>query len=74
MGVKLLPSNSVPKPILYTVGEKDPTFTPAVARAVVDATAGPVDFHIEPDGVHQLMLFHTAAYSDVVLDWCRKQI
>jgi pimeloyl-ACP methyl ester carboxylesterase len=62
------------KPILYTVGEKDPTFTPAVARAVVDATAGPVDFHIEPGGVHQLMLFHTAAYSDVVLDWCRKQI
>jgi len=25
-------------------------------------------------GVHQLMLFHTAAYGDVVLDWCRKQI
>lgn len=59
------------KPILYTVGEDDPTFPPAIAQLVVDATSGPVEFHIEPKGKHQLMLFHTDAYSALVLDWCR---
>jgi pimeloyl-ACP methyl ester carboxylesterase len=62
------------KPILFTVGENDPTFTPAVAQMVVDITAGPTDFYIHPQGKHQLMLFHTAPYSDVVLEWCRTTI
>ena len=62
------------KPILYTVGEDDPTFTPEVAKHVVDATGGPVEFYIHPNGKHQLMLFHTVEYSQIVLDWCRKTI
>jgi hypothetical protein len=28
---------------------------------------------VHPDGMHQLMLSHTVAYSDVVLEWCRRQ-
>jgi len=59
------------KPILFAVGEQDPTFPPALAQEVVDATAGPTEFYIHPEGKHQLMLFHTAEYSDVMLRWCR---
>jgi pimeloyl-ACP methyl ester carboxylesterase len=62
------------KPILYTVGERDTTFGPELARTVADATAGPVELHIHPDGMHQLMLSHTADYSAVVLDWCLRQL
>lgn len=67
-----VPLSQNTKPILFTVGEKDPLFTPAMVQTVVEATAGPVDFHIHPDGVHQLMLFHTADYADAVSAWCRK--
>jgi len=59
------------KPILYAVGENDPTFPLPVAQRVVDATTGPVDFYVLPDGKHQLMLFHTEQYSAKMLDWCR---
>lgn len=69
-----IPLSENTKPILYAVGEKDPTFPVEMARAVVDATAGPVEFHIEPDGVHQLMLFHTESYSTLIADWCREQL
>ncbi|WP_052432559.1 serine aminopeptidase domain-containing protein [Streptacidiphilus carbonis] len=62
------------KPILFTVGEKDPVFTPDIARGVVAATGGPVQLHVHPDGVHQLMIFHTADYSAVVSEWCRKRL
>lgn len=62
------------KPILFAVGEGDPIFTPALAKLVVDATGGPVEFHVHPGGVHQLMLFHTADYSQVVRTWCHKQL
>jgi alpha-beta hydrolase superfamily lysophospholipase len=62
------------KPILFTVGEMDPIFPPELAKLVVNATAGPVEFHVHPDGVHQLMLFHTAEYAPIVRDWCHKQL
>ncbi|WP_329343655.1 alpha/beta fold hydrolase [Streptomyces sp. NBC_00663] len=62
------------KPILFTVGEKDPVFTPDIARSVVAATGGPVQLHVHPGGVHQLMIFHTADYSAVVSEWCRKRL
>ncbi|MEU6827197.1 alpha/beta fold hydrolase [Nocardia beijingensis] len=69
-----VPLSANTKPILFAVGEKDPIFPPAAAKAVVDATAGPVELHIHPEGVHQLMLFHTADYADVVRTWCHKQL
>ncbi|WP_441957314.1 alpha/beta hydrolase [Mycolicibacterium houstonense] len=62
------------KPILFAVGEKDPIFTPEIAKMVADATGGPVQLHIHPDAVHQLMLFHTRDYADVVHRWCTKQL
>ncbi|MCG7206610.1 serine aminopeptidase domain-containing protein [Streptomyces arenae] len=69
-----VPLASNTKPILFTVGEKDPVFTPEVARMVVDAASGPVELYVHPEGVHQLMLFHTADYARVVSDWCRKHL
>lgn len=59
------------KPILFTVGELDPTFPPALAKAVAETTGGPTSLHVHPQGKHQLMLFHTAEYTDVVSTWCR---
>jgi len=67
-----IPLGENTQPILYAVGENDPTFPVKIAQRVVDATSGPVEFFILPDGRHQLMLFHTEQYSQVVLDWCRK--
>ena len=62
------------KPILFAVGEKDPIFTPEVAKLVADATGGPVELYVHPDAVHQLMLFHTREYSDVVRNWCVRHL
>jgi pimeloyl-ACP methyl ester carboxylesterase len=69
----VVPISQNTKPIFYTVGERDTTFGPDVAKMVADATAGPVELYVHPDGMHQLMLSHTVAYSDVVLEWCRRQ-
>ncbi|MCD5422435.1 alpha/beta hydrolase [Rhodococcus pyridinivorans] len=69
-----VPLSENTKPILYAVGEKDPTFPVSVAQSVVDITGGPVEFHIEPDGVHQLMLFHTQSYSKLIHEWCSRHL
>ncbi len=58
------------KPVLYAVGEKDPNLTPDVVRMIADGIGGPVIVEIFPDGVHQLMLFETAAFSTLVHDFC----
>ncbi len=70
----LIPLAENSKPILYTVGEHDPTFPPSVAKLVVDTTGGDPDFHVHPDGKHQLMLFHTEEYSALVAEWCRQTL
>ena len=58
------------KPVLYTAGEKDPNITPEILQMVADAIGGPVTVEIFPDGVHQLMLFETEAFSTLVHDFC----
>ncbi len=58
------------KPVLYTVGEKDPNVTPDVVRMIAEGIGGPVSVEVFPDGVHQLMLFETAAFSTLVHDFC----
>ena len=62
------------KPILFAVGEKDPIFTPETARMVVDSCGGPVELHVHPGGLHQLMLFHTRDYANVVRTWCQRRL
>ncbi|BAN02018.1 alpha/beta hydrolase [Ilumatobacter coccineus] len=58
------------KPVLYAAGEKDPNVTPDVIRMIADGIGGPVTVEIFPDGVHQLMLFETEAFSTLVHDFC----
>lgn len=70
----VVPIGENTKPILYTVGELDPTFPVPVAQRVVDATSGPTEFYVHPQGTHQLMLFHTVEYSKVVLKWTRNTL
>lgn len=62
------------KPILYAVGDKDPNITPEVAQMIAAGIGGPVTLEVFPDGVHQLMLFETEAFSTVVHDFCTSVI
>lgn len=62
------------KPVLYTVGENDPTFPVEVVKMVADGIGGPVDFEVFKDAGHQLMLFHTADFSNTVHEWALNQI
>lgn len=62
------------KPVLYSVGENDPTFPVEMVKAVAGGIGGPVDFQVFDEAGHQLMLFHTAEFSDTVHGWALKQI
>ncbi|MEP2990654.1 MAG: alpha/beta hydrolase [Parasphingorhabdus sp.] len=62
------------KPVLYTVGENDPTFPVEMVKAVAGGIGGPVDFEVFDGAGHQLMLFHTAEFSNTVHEWALKQI
>ena len=61
------------KPVLFILGEKDIDSWPEVAKAAA-AAAGPVELHTLPDDVHGRMLSHPEACSDVVLEWCLRQL
>jgi pimeloyl-ACP methyl ester carboxylesterase len=61
------------KPVLFILGETDIDSWPEVAKAAA-AAAGPVELHTLPDDVHGLMLSHPEACSDVVLEWCLRQL
>ncbi len=58
------------KPVLYAVGDKDPNVTPEVVQMVADGIGGPVRVEIFADGPHQLMLFETDAFSNLVHEFC----
>lgn len=62
------------KPILVAAGEKDPSFPPHVITMAAKSVAGPVELKIMAGASHQLMLFHTAAFSDLVHDFVGKHI
>lgn len=57
------------KPILYTYGADDEMTPVAEVERVAKAIAGPVRFELIPGGKHQLMLFNTEAFSNLVEDW-----
>lgn len=62
------------KPLLLTSGEDDPVATPATIRGVADIIGGPVEVVCMKNATHQLMQFHTEAYSEIVHDWILKKI
>jgi alpha-beta hydrolase superfamily lysophospholipase len=57
------------KPILYTYGADDQMTPVAEVEKAAQAIAGPVRFELIPRGKHQLMLFNTEVFSDLVEDW-----
>jgi pimeloyl-ACP methyl ester carboxylesterase len=78
-GPPLLPGQLDPslrqntKPVFFVLGEKDMDSWPAVAKAAA-AAAGPVELHTLRDDVNGLMLSHPEACSDIVLEWCQRQL
>jgi hypothetical protein len=67
-----LPQNT--KPILYVVAEADQAVADTVAESVLRATGGPVEVHREPVGIDRVMRDHWPAHSDIVLEWCLRQL
>jgi len=61
------------KPVFFILGEKDIDSWPEVAKAAA-AAAGPVELHTLPYDVSGPMLSHPEACSDVVLEWCQRQL
>ncbi len=68
------PISANTKPVLYSVGSEDPTFSPEVVKTVAEGIGGPVDFRVFEGAGHQLMLFETEKYSDAVHNWALEQI
>ncbi|WP_029117473.1 hypothetical protein [Mycobacterium sp. URHB0044] len=66
--VAAIPLAQNTKPILYVVAEGDH----AVAETVRHATGGPVEVHLEPGGIDEVMQART--HSDIVLEWCVRQL
>lgn len=62
------------KPILFVGGEKDPTFPPDVIKATAAAIAGPVECKIMADATHQMMIYHTEDFSEILEEFVNKYI
>jgi pimeloyl-ACP methyl ester carboxylesterase len=61
------------KPVFFILREHDMDSWPEVAK-VAAAAAGPVELHTLPDDVNWPMLSHPEACSDIVLEWCQRQL
>lgn len=62
------------KPILFTVGENDPLSPPERIQLVAQFLPCPTEVYVHPEGVHQLMLFHTADYCAVIRDFVDRAV
>jgi len=62
------------KPIFVASGEKDPSFPPAVMTMAAESIAGPVKLKIFEGASHQLMLFHTADFSNALDEFVRANV
>jgi hypothetical protein len=62
------------KPILYVVAEPDPAVGATAAKTIAAATAGPVEVQVQPEDAEQLTVSRFPAYSDIVLEWCLRQV
>jgi pimeloyl-ACP methyl ester carboxylesterase len=61
------------KPVFFILGDKDIDSWPEVAKTAA-AAAGPVEMHTLPDDVNEPLRSHPAACSDIVLEWCLRQL
>jgi alpha-beta hydrolase superfamily lysophospholipase len=65
----VIPPADNTKPILYAYGSDDQMTSVDVVRACAASIGGPVRFELIPGGKHQLMLFNTAVFSDLIEEW-----
>jgi alpha-beta hydrolase superfamily lysophospholipase len=65
----VVPPERNAKPILYAYGADDAMTPLSTVKATAEAIAGPVRFEIIPGGKHQLMLFNTEVFSDLLEEW-----
>jgi pimeloyl-ACP methyl ester carboxylesterase len=65
----VIPPERNTKPILYAYGADDGMTPLSTVKATAEAIAGPVRFEIIPGGKHQLMLFNTEVFSDLLEEW-----
>ncbi|NET30551.1 MAG: alpha/beta hydrolase [Cyanothece sp. SIO1E1] len=62
------------KPILFVGGEKDPNFPPDLIKATAEAIAGPVEYKIMENATHQMMIYHTEGFCEIVQEFVNKYI
>lgn len=62
------------KPILFAVGENDPLSPPERIQFVAQHLPCPTEVYVHQQGVHQLMLFHTADYCAVIRDFVDRSV
>ena len=70
----IVPIEQNEKPILLVGGEKDPSFPPEVIKATAAAIAGPVECIIMPNATHQMMIYHTEDFSEVLEAFVKQHI
>lgn len=68
------PASENTKPILVASGEKDPSFPRETMQMVADSIAGPVEYHCVAEAPHQLMIFETQFFSDLIQTFVSKNL
>lgn len=62
------------KPVLLSYGSEDPFTNARYMEACFDAIGGPKELVVVEGGSHQLMLYHTDEYIEIVDSWIRSQV
>ena len=70
----VVPITENKKPILLVGGEKDPNFPPDLIKALAKAIAGPVEYTIMENATHQMMIYHTEGFSEIIEAFIKKHI
>jgi len=66
-----IPAAKNAKPVLLSYGSADPLTSPRYMQACFDAIGGPKEMAVIEGGSHQLMLYHTKEYIDIIDQWIR---
>ena len=66
-----IPAAENTKPVLLSYGSADPLTSARYMQACFDAIGGPKEMAVIEGGSHQLMLYHTKEYIDIIDRWVR---
>lgn len=69
-----VPPSENRKPLLVTAGGDDPLMPRSYVESCFAAIGGPKELYVMPGAGHQLMLYYTDAYVDVVDGWISQQV